>query len=154
VRIAAAELQLDGQLAADGADDFYAENGAGGGIYVTVGTLSGGGAIHAAGGQNLNGAGRRGGGRVAVYAADSRGCDIAQIPALSAGYDGGSGTVYLRDTGEATGTLIIEDSRNLHSVGVTPLGMSGQTTFVIPDQVVIRGVRANVRSEHAGLVLE
>jgi hypothetical protein len=66
--------------------------------------------------------------------------------------------VYLRDTDEPHETLVI-DQRYQQGEGWTPLGLPGQTTFTIPDAVLIRGDRqygvgANVAAEHAGLVLD
>jgi hypothetical protein len=60
--------------------------------------------------------------------------------------------VYLRNTDEPFGTLILDGVTGGN--GITPLGLPGQTTFVIPDAVVIRGNRTNVRPEHGGLVLD
>ena len=65
---------------------------------------------------------------------------------------GGAGTVYLRDPDESNGTLIIDAGSG--GGGVTPLGLPGQSSFAIPDTVVIRGARTDVQPEHTGLVLE
>src|SRR5207253_6803691 len=108
------------------------------GICVAVTTLTGRGHIQASGGKSASGGG---GGRVAVYAQDFSAFDLASITSPGGGGDGtsgGAGTVFLRDTDEPDGTLIIEQ-RYGQGTGSTPLGLPGQTTFSIPDKVVIRG---------------
>ena len=134
----------------------------GGGVYITVTTFAGHGSISAAGGNNTEhagnggpGGGGGGGGRVAVYAADLSGFDTSKITAFGGTEDnnpGGAGTVYLRDPDESNGTLIIDAGSG--GGGVTPLGLPGQSSFAIPDAVVIRGARTEVQPEHTGLVLE
>ncbi len=157
VRIAAATLQLDGQLLANGLDDTSGGDGsgdgdgAGGGIYVSVMTLSGGGPILAMGGHY----GAAGGGRIAVYTADSS--SFSANASARGGWiygEAGAGTVYLRDTNDATGTLIIDNGSGGYPTTVTPLGLPSQTTMAIPDAVVVRGSQTRVVNQHAGLVLE
>ncbi len=165
VRITAAALTLDGQILANAPNGHY--TGAGGGIMVAVTNLSGTGLIRAAGGGRSNDGFNStcgGGGRIAVYAADYSGFDTTRITAPGGrngnrNMDGGPGTVYLRDTDEPQGTLIITAKNDGQGLGVTPLGLPGQNHFVIPDAVVIRGdpqqgVGPIVVAEHAGQVLE
>ncbi|MFV1968111.1 MAG: Ig-like domain-containing protein [Pirellulaceae bacterium] len=130
VRIEAASLYLDGQILSDGQRSQGPSGGgggAGGTIYVEVGFLTGSGSMHARGGNGVGfvyygsntGGGGGGGGRVAVYASDSSGFDLQGVTATGGfgskggsfiGAPGGAGTVYLRDTDEAVGTLIIDGS--------------------------------------------
>jgi len=159
VRVQAGSLSLDGQILADGAGGSLANTdtgaGSGGGIYLEVGTLQGVGLIRAAGGGSSPG----GGGRVAVYASDYAGFNLSRIqaPAGPAPVSGGAaafagaGTVYLRDTDDVAGTLIVDAGSS--SNNWTPLGLAGQTTFTIPDSLVVRGSGARVRPEHASMTL-
>jgi RHS repeat-associated protein len=87
---------MDGKLWANGVDDHGAA-GSGGGIYVAVGTLAGGGSLQAKGGNSGQGYGSGGGGRIAVYAGDYSGFNLASItaPGGSNGVQGGAGSVYV-----------------------------------------------------------
>ena len=73
------------------------------------------------------GSAEAGGGRIAVYYQTDSGFDFDKLtaPAGLAVYptqtSGGVGTVYLRDTDEPSGTLIIGSSSNQTGIGVTPL---------------------------------
>ena len=83
--------------------------GSGGGIYVAVATSAAAGSDPAGSGDG--GGGRGGGGRVAVYAGDYSG--LRHGPGITAPgggptCGGGAGTVYLRDTDEPAGTLVID----------------------------------------------
>jgi RHS repeat-associated protein len=153
VRISSATLQLDGKIIADGARASTGQGGgSGGGIYLKLETLAGAGEIRAAGGGSEGGA-SGGGGRIAVYARDLSGFDPFKISAPAVDpYSNSAGTVYLRDTDQPEGTLII-DSKGV-GTGVTPLGLPGQTTFAIPDAVVIQGFSTQAAPDHAGLVLD
>ena len=133
-----------------------AAGGSGGGIYVAVATLSGTGQITAAGAANVvNSSGAGGGGRIAVYAADFTNFDLAKITAPSKignfGSPGGAGTVFIKDTDESRGTLIIDAAGGGN--GTTPLGLAGQDTATFNDPVVIRGTGTNARPEHSGMNL-
>ncbi|MBE7504277.1 MAG: hypothetical protein HS113_29105 [Verrucomicrobiales bacterium] len=92
----AGSVELNGQLLADG---LVACGGAGsgGGVLLEVGMLRGSGSIRAAGGSNGCGNGGGGGGRIAVYAGDWSGFNLANITAPGGSSDppGGAGTVYL-----------------------------------------------------------
>src|SRR5262249_27636225 len=87
-----------------------------------------------------------GGGRIAVYANDFSGFDTTHIFALGS-RDGGSGTVYLRDLDDSSGTLIIGGP----SIRSTPLGLPGQNLATFIDHVIVRGTTAV--PEHDGLIL-
>ncbi|MCW5553064.1 MAG: Ig-like domain-containing protein [Verrucomicrobiae bacterium] len=98
VRIRAGTLGLEGQVLANGEQATWEGSGSGGGIYIAVGTLTGGGLIQASGGVNYYGAG--GGGRIAVYGGDFAGFNLSRIQAPGAvtngaGRPGGAGTVWL-----------------------------------------------------------
>ncbi|MFO0957422.1 MAG: hypothetical protein U0800_08130 [Isosphaeraceae bacterium] len=158
VRLHAAALQLDGVVRADGGSAGSSGGGSGGGVLVDVGVLSGAGRISAAGGAGqgpspYSGSGG-GGGRVAVYARDAAAFNLAQIVAPGGGghTGGGAGTVFLRDTDDPRGTLVI-DAQGLTGAG-TPLGLPGQATASFQDAVVVRGSRTAAAPEHPGMALE
>ena len=115
VRIVADTFQLDGSVGANGIGPWWGTSGgAGGGVRVAVRTLSGTGYIGA------TGAHRGGGGRIAVYAEDFSGFNTGRITAF--GGTGGAGTVFLRDTDEARGTLRIDRGGSGATFCGTPLG--------------------------------
>jgi hypothetical protein len=139
VRIVAATLQLQGQLLANGASS-RGGSGSGGGIYVAVTTLAGDGLIRAAGGED-SASGNGGGGRIAVYAQQISGFDVQKITAPGGAawmYHGGAGTIYLRNPGDAQGTLIIDNGTSTANNGKTPLGLPERPDMAIPDKVIIR----------------
>ncbi len=84
-------------------------HGSGGGIYISVTTLQG------TGWMQVSLAGRGGGGRLAIYAADMSGLDPQRSAPV--GIPGERGTVYLRDTDEPYGSLIIDNGYALKRVG-------------------------------------
>ncbi|MFO0847615.1 MAG: Ig-like domain-containing protein [Gemmataceae bacterium] len=95
VRVTAGSLALDGGIYANGLS-----GGAGGGIFVSVGTLTGAGSIQASGGfaaGRFTGGGA--GGRVAVYYRTHAGFGLANVAAGGAGSPdgpyGGAGTVFI-----------------------------------------------------------
>ena len=156
VRIQAESLTVIGQILANGQEEggFVNGDGSGGGIYISVKTLSGTGIIKARGGSGSYPAG---GGRIAVYANDYSGFDVSRItsqgssPASDSVEGSGAGTIYVRDPDEPSGTLIID---GLDGSGPTPLGLPGDQNFVTSDSVVIRGIGAYARPEHPGMMLE
>ncbi len=145
VQIQAQTLQLDGQIIANGGqpNGGYAPAGSGGSILLTVGTLTGAGLIQAAGGHAYYGdasgalhVGSGGGGRIAVYAKDMSGFNLADITAPGgsgpSSVDGGPGTIYLDNTTTNTATLIVDATGGPAAV-VTPLDISagGVTALVV-----------------------
>jgi YD repeat-containing protein len=154
VRIAAGQMVLNGAIRADGAKE-NGGGGSGGGISIRVASLSGTGAIEASGAMGIFGGGG-GGGRVAVSAGDFTGFDVSRITALGGtadyNYPGGPGTVYLRNSSQATGTLIIDAGTG--GSGVTPLGLPGQTTVTIPDAVIVRSSGAHVQPDQPGMTFD
>ena len=126
VRVTAGSLQLEGVLLANGSGS-SSGSGSGGGVYVAVNTLSGSGSIQAKGGSSTYGYGGGGGrgGRVAVYAGDWSGFNVGGITAPGGtGTAGGAGTVYLKRSGDAVGTLVIDNSLS-GGAAWTPLGVPG-----------------------------
>lgn len=158
VRLRANELRLDGALWANGADTNNLGRGSGGGIHVEVGRLAGTGTIRANGGFGYGGAAGGGGGRVAVFAEDLSGFDLAAISVAggrpfdhdTSRWQGGAGTLFLKLASEPLGRLIIDQGGG--EGGITHLGLLETNHFFIPGPVVIRG-QAIVESEHAGLGL-
>jgi RHS repeat-associated protein len=143
VRLTAGTLALDGEIVADGTAvrDQYGNGpygaGSGGGIYVSVATLQGGGIVQASGANAAVAGG--GGGRVAVYAGDWSKFDVTKIQALGGlgSPSGGAGTVYLKQTGSAQGTLIVNAANG--GGGTTPLSLPGGGTVNSSDAVEIEG---------------
>lgn len=147
IRISAGSLTLDGKVNANGASS-SSYGGSGGGVYIAVGTLTGLGTIHADGGFGPFSSG--GGGRIAIYTPDLASFDHSSATAYGDG-SAGAGTVYFRDTDGQLGLLVINAAAGGN--GVTPLGLAGQSTIVIPDAVLVTGANAQVRPEHAGMAL-
>ena len=156
VRIVAATLTLDGQLLADGfapVNNVIAGGGSGGGIYVAVDHLQGTGLIGARGGDAGNYGdfygGSGGGGRIALFTPDSAGFDTSKITAQG-GYGAGAWNHLPPRPRPSIGTLVI---RAGGISGWTPLGLPGQNSVVITDNVVIADDRTRVRPEHPGMTL-
>ena len=145
IQLQAQTLQLDGKIVADGGgpQGGYAAGGSGGSILLTVSTLTGSGQILAAGGNGYYGdttgalhVGSGGGGRIAVYASDMSGFNLANITAPggsgTSSADGGPGTIYLDNTSTNTKTLIVDATGGPADI-VTPLDISagGVTALVV-----------------------
>ncbi len=152
VRITAHAAVIEGAIQANGAAGVYPQNsgGSGGGIWLSVGTLSGRGTIAANGGVGSHigyGGGDGGGGRVAVYYDTLAGFDPArQVTAHGSYIDGsGVGTVYLKQNG-GEGQLRI-DSHGATTGMWTPLGMSNESVFVV-DHLIISGTNVIAAPEH------
>jgi hypothetical protein len=153
IQITAAALQLDGQVLANGGDSgcgYYGcgGSGSGGGIYLAIGSLQGQGLIQADGGRDGFGGG---GGRIALYAPDFSSFNTANIQALG-GNSAGAGTIYLKQTGQPQGTLIVDAANG--GVGTTPLGVPGESVQPFPDAVILRGSRTNVVAATPSLELD
>jgi RHS repeat-associated protein len=168
IQLVADTLQLDGQILVDGGS-WVAGNpgvqtggGSGGGILLSVLTLSGTGLIRAAGGiggqyqQGTVGGPGGGGGRIALYAEDTRGFDLTHVsaPAGAGAFapNGGAGTVFVKQAGNPLGTLTID--AGIAAASVTPLGLPGEPTHVFADNVVIQGAGTQVAATAPGLALE
>jgi hypothetical protein len=118
----AGTLRVDGQLTANGADgptgNYSAGGGgAGGSLWLTVGTLTGAGSISASGGQGFKNygvgaqytAGGGGGGRIAIeYGANTMTGTITATGA-SGNQRGGAGTIYRKAAAEPLGEVLIDN---------------------------------------------
>lgn len=95
-----------------GGGDAEIGGGAGGSIWLTVGTLTGSGAITAIGGNGDTDAdsGGGGGGRIAVYYGTNiySGTISAQTSPYSS-YPGGAGTIYLKATSQTAGSVLVDN---------------------------------------------
>ena len=145
-RITAGALALEGSIKADGVDGTYYGRGSGGGIYLNVGQLSGGGSIQAKGGRVSNQGGGGGGGRVAIYYQTLLGFDLSNRVSAAGGRgasadsDGGAGTIYVKGAGEEEWLLL--DGGTSRS-GSTPLYLlEGATNF--SGRLTVRGSTTNV----------
>jgi hypothetical protein len=159
VRITAASAQVDGSILALGSGPVTdissgPAGGAGGGIYLKVGALSGTGYIRADGGKNGWGSqegGAGGGGRAAVFYTSLSGFDLSHISANSGTVSYYSlaavGTVYLKQDGSA-GILRLDSQGNPYAAGAwTPLGIASDTLFEAED-VVISGEGVMAAPQH------
>jgi len=128
----------DGLISANGGTDgYHGTSAAGGSIWITSGTLSGGGIIRARGGVN----GQGGGGRIAMVVTNG-GADFSSffgsISAFGNPNSGGAGTVYLRTAtqGPTEGALVI-DNNNATSGAATEIN-SNVTGTVVGDVLIQR----------------
>ena len=149
VRITAATADIEGAILANGGvavNGNWSGGGSGGGIYLDVGTLEGGGTIWADGGDAYIAGG---GGRVAVYYDSLSGFGVNQVAAIggrqSATSSAGVGTIYLQQTGH-DGELLI-DSHGAPAGMWTPLGLPGDSAFTVHD-LVINGAGALAKPAH------
>jgi len=151
VRISASSLVLDGTIVADGVSNLenayplYGGGGAGGGIYLDVGQLSGSGTISADGGDSGSSAGGGGGGRVAVLYGALDGFVLeGHVSAMggdgSSAMDGGSGTVYLTNKTSGAESLMIS---NVYANGTTPMWLPEGADAYSGD-VLVRGGQTKV----------
>lgn len=114
-------LQVDGILGADGVAGIgsgYSGGGAGGSLYLTVGTLSGRGAITANGGASTRGGGG-GGGRVAVLYGTNNFIGTLAAYGGAGVARGGAGTIFTQASAAPIGLTLIHNGGN--SGGVTRL---------------------------------
>ena len=112
LELTAANLVLDGSISANGVNQFY--SGAGGGVHLSVATLSGAGLIEARGGNATSSSGSSwsgGGGRISVYADDTSAFTGTYTAAggnrTPTSNVGGAGTVFVKDAGDQHGRLIV-----------------------------------------------
>jgi len=129
VKVTAGTLTVNGSILADGGTGYNSGGGSGGGILLTVGTLSGSGTIAARGGAATNSSsmGSGGGGRIAIYY-DTNSLPTANILAnggksydgSNSAYNGGAGTIYLKDNAKANPDLIVYNG-GIVSSNTTPV---------------------------------
>ena len=142
LKITASELLNDGEIKSDGgagSNNAYGA-GSGGSIWISATTLKGSGTINANGGTSSSGAG--GGGRVAVYYETLDGFDISKITAYGGNctqpsyyYDGGAGTVYLKQT-TSEGELIIDNNGlYTHTRDIIPFIIPGTISEITVDTI-------------------
>ena len=153
IRVRAEELVLNGALRANG----HASNqsglgaGAGGSIWVDVGSLSGSGWMTANGGAQTYYGGGGGGGRVAVYYREASGFNLARVTALGgSGNNGGAG---------AAGTVHLENRQSPQAVVyLSPSGLVNQVVtsmtvrFQMPVSAATLGTEDVVISGPSGTV--
>jgi len=118
IHLTVGTLVLDGAIQANGVElpgCYDTGAGAGGSVRLDVGTLSGAGTITANGGDVNTSTFQAGGGggRIAIYYGETNGFDFAKVTACGGSKNsystiGGAGTVYLKNTGEALGRLIVD----------------------------------------------
>lgn len=114
-------LRIDGDIQADGlgggGDD--GGGGAGGSVWLTVGTLAGGGSISASGGSGHTFGGGGGGGRMAIeYGTNQFTGSRTALGGTGFGH-GGAGTIYEKQEGVTIGRLLIDNGGQ--SNGITLL---------------------------------
>jgi hypothetical protein len=133
IRISAGSAQIEGKILADGQMPYQCGAGSGGGVYLQVGTLSGGGMVSADGGDGNGWNGTPGGGgRVAIYYGTLNGFDLQNNVTAHGGLPNDNfyaavGTVYLQQTGQP-GQLLIS-SHGTPTGEWTPLGSTNDTQF-------------------------
>ncbi len=126
VRITAPTVAVEGKILSNGSQG-SSGSGAGGSIRIDAGVLSGAGEIRADGGLTTHAAG--GGGRIAVYY-DTLTLDRAKILALGGLHagnttrTGAAGTVYLKQTAQQYGDLIVDNTGRSasHNTALTSVG--------------------------------
>jgi adhesin/invasin len=147
--------QIDGVVSANGQNDGNT-GGSGGSVYIQTGTLSGAGIIRANGQQNSSTSwGGGGGGRIAIFYTNSAGgfaanaTRIANIQAYGSAGAGQSsnqkasnGTVYLKQSSQAYGDLILNNN-GVDAPVFTP--------FFPPSSTVVNALTTNTLSSPTGL---
>jgi RHS repeat-associated protein len=141
VWIEAGSIRLDGVLRADGVRAAGNRPGSsGGGMRIKTGTLAGAGAISVNGGSGDWDGGSGAGGRVAVYYSVNNSFDLSKITAYGGprnrGGQGGCGSVYLEQTGNA-GLLRLSNGGFTDLVALTPLGLAADARFQAPRVEVV-----------------
>jgi hypothetical protein len=114
-------LTVNGQIVANGSSDSTAPGGAGdheigggagGSIWLAVGTLAGSGTLSANGGNGDTDfdSGGGGGGRVAInYGTSTFSGTIAAQTSPYSSFPGGAGTIYMKATSQSVGTVIVDN---------------------------------------------
>jgi hypothetical protein len=128
VRLKANKLVLDGTVLANAGPNGY-RSGAGGGVKLDVGELSGIGSVEAIGEHYDCG----GGGRIAVYYTKNTGFDLGKLRAATGGYGyGGAGTVFTKGADQLYGELVVNDwSGNTATAKATPVPGGRYDRFVV-----------------------
>ncbi len=144
VRITAETMILGGTITACGSGGYYSR-GSGGGIYLNVGQLSGGGLIRANGGQCTYSSAGGSGGRVAVYYRELAGFNITNRISAAGGLGssstsaGGGGTIYVKGEGDPE-WLVVGGATG--GAWITPLSLpEGASNF--QGRITMRGSSTN-----------
>jgi hypothetical protein len=152
----AGTLTVDGELTANGSGG--SGGGAGGSLFVSAGTLTGGGAVAANGGTGGDGDGGGGGGRIALYFANNT--FAGSITALGgpggSGSGGGHGTIYTKPAHHEAGTLLIDGTGRSNAVETPitspqPFALTLVNATVYPDSPLLLGsllIKANATLTH------
>jgi hypothetical protein len=136
IRIEAAEMNLNGKIFSNGGNAVNnSASGSGGSIWLIVNTLKGSGEIQANGGNGETCRGG-GGGRIAVYYEDASAFDLSKITAYGGiqitnghiNYNGGAGTIYLKNKSNQRGDLMVynNNTQTREDIASTPLPAVGQ----------------------------
>jgi hypothetical protein len=124
--IAGGALQVDGVLSAEGADSYNYINGgggAGGSLWLTVGTLRGSGIITAGGGDSMGaGGGGGGGGRIAIYYQTNSFTGLLVAFGGAGVRRGGAGTIFTQAASATHGAVLVHNGAN--AGGITRLNPS------------------------------
>jgi hypothetical protein len=144
LKIAAAELEINGFIAADGGGVTNSGAGSGGSIWLQLITLKGTGNIRANGGNSTNNGGG-GGGRIALYYETLSGFDLSKITAYGGknnynyvNQNAGAGTIFLKAKLKTYGDLIIDNhgiSNRENTTTLPPVGQ-GFNTLLEADKMV------------------
>jgi len=145
IRLTVGTLDLDGQILANGANGStsYRGGGSGGSVWVEAGTLTGNGSISANAGSCTYYSGTGGGGgRIAVYYDDASGFDLSNDVHCTGGngyngvYEGGAGTICLKDNAEPVGLVRIDNET---------IGTSGATEMLVSlvEDLILNGARVS-----------
>jgi len=125
IHITATTFELNGVLKANGEDaPEYAGSGSGGSIFVEAETLTGNGMMQANGGAKGRDGACGGGGRIAIHYDSIAGFNLNKIEcagenAGSSTYNGGAGTIYIKNNAETYGRMIL-DNMNLEYSSYRP----------------------------------
>ena len=143
-------LLVDGCLTANGLSATgLAGGGAGGSLWLTVGTLSGRGAIAANGGAGaLSTSGGGGGGRIAIYYAITNLFKGSLTAQGGAGFNyGGAGTIYLNGLRQLSSAQVLVDNGGhpgtntlLGNAGLIDLSVRGGGSLLLSSSAILRNL--------------
>jgi hypothetical protein len=149
-------LTVDGELTANGANG--SGGGSGGSLFVSAGTLTGGGVMSANGGTGGDGDGGGGGGRMALYYGNNT--FAGSVSALGgtggSGSSGGPGTIYTKPDHQEFGALLVDGTgrANAMETPITspePFALTVTNAKVYPDGPLLVGgllIKANATLTH------
>jgi hypothetical protein len=138
-------LMLDGRISADGSPGFAVGSGggSGGSVWLTVGTLTGGGSISANGGMGngfgSTGGGGGGGGRIAIEYGSYVFFGAATARGSSGSAWGGAGTIYTKASNQSWGQVLADHGGQVGtntswtSTGTVDLTVRGGAVVALPN---------------------